>query len=280
MEKGYRTGLFLTENKENGSSVHGIVLNNPDVNDSNYLERVLLCTPADFMFSYRTGLNFMYTIDITETSLGKLYMETYSVYREYTQNLLKAQEILRDTGNVVRAINTLLPEHSESVQYTDNENGSVTVWMDSTVNNAVKSRLNNSEDCKHHLMFLNLHPNGTWTEIKTPKDYLDDIADDDSSSLELVNMLYSMIESTMGNNLKDFKEFMRHMEMGVCLPETNVDKENGPITQVKDNMADLLLDDTYRVRVHYRMNGSGKAFKREPRAVIYWNSSSLRLKNI
>lgn len=87
MEKGYRTGLFLTENKENGSSVHGIVLNNPDVNDSNYLEKVLLCTPADFMFSYRTGLNFMYTIDITETSLGKLYMETYSVYREYTQNL-------------------------------------------------------------------------------------------------------------------------------------------------------------------------------------------------
>lgn len=280
MEKGYRTGLFLTENKENGSSVHGIVLNNPDVNDSNYLEKVLLCTPADFMFSYRTGLNFMYTIDITETSLGKLYMETYSVYREYTQNLLKAQEILRDTGNIVRAINTLLPEHSESVQYTDNENGSTTVWMDSTVNDAVKSRMNDSEDCKHRLMFLNLHPNGTWTEIKIPKDYLDDIADDDSSSLELVNMLYSMIENTMGNNLKDFKEFMRHMEMGVCLPETNVDKENGPITQVKDGVADLLLDDTYRVRVHYRMNGSGKAFKREPRAVISWNGSSLRLKNI
>ena len=280
MEKGYRTGLFLTENKENGSSVHGIVLNNPDINDSNYLKKVLLCTPADFMFSYRTGLNFMYTIDITETSLGKLYMETYSVYREYTQNLLKAQEILRDTGNVVRAITTLLPEHSESVQYTDNENGSTTVWMDSTVNDAVKSRMNDSEDCKHRLMFLNLHPNGTWTEIKTPKDYLDDIADDDSSSLELVNMLYSMIENTMGNNLKDFKEFMRHMEMGICLPETNVDKENGPITQVKDSMADLLLDDTYRVRVHYRMNGSGKAFKREPRAVISWDDSSLRLKNI
>lgn len=280
MEKGYRTGLFLTENKENGSSVHGIVLNNPDVNDSNYLEKVLLCTPADFMFSYRTGLNFMYTIDITETSLGKLYMENYSVYREYTQNLLKAQEILRDTGNVVRAINTLLPEHSESVQYTDNENGSITVWMDSTVNDAVKSRMNDSEDCKHRLMFLNLHSNGTWTEIKTPKDYLDDIADDDSSSLELVNMLYSMIENTMGNNLKDFKEFMRHMEMGVCLPETNVDKEKGPITQVKDGMTDLLLDDTYRVRVHYRMNDSGKAFKREPRAVISWNDSSLKLKNI
>lgn len=280
MEKGYRTGLFLTENKENGSSVHGIVLNNPDVNDSNYLEKVLLCTPADFMFSYRTGLNFMYTIDITETSLGKLYMETYSVYREYTQNLLKAQEILRDTGNIVRAINTLLPEHSESVQYTDNENGSTTVWMDSTINDDVKSRMNDSEDCKHHLMFLNLHPNWTWTEIKTTKDYLDDIADDDSSSLELVNMLYSMIENTMGNNLKDFKEFMRHMEMGVCLPETNVDKEKGPITQVKDGMADLLLDDTYRVRVHYRMNDSGKAFKREPRAVISWNGSSLRLKNI
>lgn len=280
MEKGYRTGLFLTENKENGSSVHGIVLNNPDVNDSNYLEKVLLCTPADFMFSYRTGLNFMYTIDITETSLGKLYMETYSVYREYTQNLLKAQEILRDTGNVVRAITTLLPEHSESVQYTDNENGSITVWMDSTVNDVVKSRMNDSEDCKHRLMFLNLHPNGTWAEIKTPKDYLDDIADDDSSSLELVNMLYSMIENTMGNNLKDFKEFMHHMEMGVCLPETNVAKENGPITQVKDDVADLLLDDTYRIRVHYRMNGSGRAFKSEPRAVISWNGSSLRLKNI
>lgn len=277
MKKEYRTGLFLTENKENGSSVHGIVLNNSTLNSENYAERVLISTPIDFMFSYKTGLNFIYTADITDTILGKLYMETYTIYREYTQNLLKAQEILRDTGNILRAVQVLLPNHFNSAEYTENENGSYTVWMDSSVEDKTKSKLNDEVERKYRLMFLNLHPDGTWKEIKTPKDYLDDISIDEQY-VELTDMLYSMITDTMGDSRKDFREFIERMDTGVNLPKTNADKSEGAIIRVSDDYADLLIDDTYRIRVKYRINKDGKSFKREPRAFVLWDGSSMALK--
>lgn len=277
MEKGYRTGLFLTENKENGGSVHGIVLNNSTVNSENYTERVLLSTPIDFMFSYRTGLNFIYTVDITDTILGKLYMETYTFYREYTQNLLKAQEILRDTGNILRAVQVLLPNHFNSVEYTENENGSYTVWVNSSVEDKTKSKMNSENDCKYRLMFLNLNPDGTWTEVKTPKEYLDDISVDEQY-VELIDMLYSMITDTMGDSRKDFRDFIEHMNNGINIPKTNADKSDGAIIRVSENSADLLIDDTYRVRVSYHTNKDGKSFKREPKALVLWDGSSMALK--
>lgn len=277
MEKEYRTGLFLTENKENGGSVHGIVLNNSTVNSENYTERVLLSTPIDFMFSYRTGLNFIYTVDITDTILGKLYMETYTFYREYTQNLLKAQEILRDTGNILRAVQVLLPNHFNSVEYTENENGSYTVWVNSSVEDKTKSKMNSENDCKYRLMFLNLNPDGTWTEVKTPKEYLDDISVDEQY-VELIDMLYSMITDTMGDSRKDFRDFIEHMNNGINIPKTNADKSDGAIIRVSENSADLLIDDTYRVRVSYHTNKDGKSFKREPKALVLWDGSSMALK--
>lgn len=277
MEKEYRTGLFLTENKENGGSVHGIVLNNSTVNSENYTERVLLSTPIDFMFSYRTGLNFIYTVDITDTILGKLYMETYTFYREYTQNLLKAQEILRDTGNILRAVQVLLPNHFNSVEYTENENGSYTVWVNSSVEDKTKSKMNSENDCKYRLMFLNLHSDGTWTEVKTPKEYLDDISVDEQY-VELIDMLYYMITDTMGDSRKDFRDFIEHMNNGINIPKTNADKSDGAIIRVSENSADLLIDDTYRVRVSYHTNKDGKSFKREPKALVLWDGSSMALK--
>lgn len=277
MEKEYRTGLFLTENKENGGSVHGIVLNNSTVNSENYTERVLLSTPIDFMFSYRTGLNFIYTVDITDTILGKLYMETYTFYREYTQNLLKAQEILRDTGNILRAVQVLLPNHFNSVEYTENENGSYTVWVNSSVEDKTKSKMNSENDCKYRLMFLNLNPDGTWTEVKTPKEYLDDISVDEQY-VELIDMLYSMITDTMGDSRKDFRDFIEHMNNGINIPKTNADKSDGAIIRVSENSADLLIDATYRVRVSYHTNKDGKSFKREPKALVLWDGSSMALK--
>lgn len=277
MQKDFRTGLFMFENKENGESVHGIVLNNPEVNGDNYQDRVLLCTPIGFMYSYKTSLNYVYAIDITETSMARLYMETYAVYKEYTANLLAAQEILRDTGNVTRAIAKLLPTYEDKVSYTENENGSHTVWMDSSIVDIDKSSLNNGNDYKRRVVYLNLFPDGTWDEIKTPKDYLDDIAVDKDCN-ELVDMLYSLVSDTMGENLSDFKNFMNRMDLEAYLPKTNIDKENGAIVRVENGNADLMLDESYRVRVKYHEVPNKKSFIREPRAFMLWNGGGLNIK--
>lgn len=247
----YSAGLFSIDDVANKNKVHCILLNNRDVHNNRSSDRVYVITPLTFLYSYKTSLNYAYAVDISSEFIGEEFLEVVRIYKEYTNNLFAAQQFLRDTGDIEGAIETLLPEWHNKCEFSWNENDGCNV--------IIKSR--NRIDI---WMYIILYKNGKWVEIKTPLESLSSF-EWDKDVQNSVNSMYYDIEKTIDYQREEYIKFMRGMELGVKLPDEKI--EGAAVRNNGDSM-DILLEDSYRIRVKYSINSDGKTFKREPKAYI------------
>ena len=153
------TGMFSI--KSNDKLVHVLVLNNNQVNQNNFRDRVLVSTPLDFMFSYMTGLNYAYAIDVTDLLEAVDYAETIRANDMFNKNLSMAQEVFRDTADINKAVQALLPDVHEKVEKVQNENDSWSVVL-------------RSSSGKRQVLNIRVSSDNQWTVVKSPEQYLKD----------------------------------------------------------------------------------------------------------
>lgn len=231
------TGMFSVKN--NDKLVHVLVLNNNQVNQNNFRDRVLVSTPLDFMFSYMTGLNYAYAIDVTDSVEAVDYAETSRANAMFSKNLSKAQEVFRDTADINKAVQALLPDVHERVEKVQNENDSLSVVL-------------KSSSGKRQVLNIRVSPDNQWTVVKSPEQYLKDYETDDEF-IELEDLLYKLIGQTMGDNEGKYNRFIHAMKSGVKLPDPAAYTDDGITIRKsdKDTYIDLMLDSKFRIRMNY-----------------------------
>ena len=231
------TGIFSINS--NDKLVHVLVLNNDQVNQNNFRDRVLVSTPLDFMFSYMTGLNYAYALDVTDSVEAVDYAETIRANDMFNKNLSKAQEVFRDTADINKAVQVLLPDVHEKVAKVQNENDSWSVIL-------------KSSSGKRQVISLIVYPDNQWKVVKSPEQYLKDYETDDEF-IELEDLLYKLIGQTMGDNESKYNRFVNAMKSGIKLPDP-AEYTNDGITIRKSNedtCIDLMLDSKFRIRMNY-----------------------------
>lgn len=230
-------GMFSVKNKD--KLVHVLVLNNEQINQDNFRDRVLVSTPLDFMFSYMTGLNYAYAVDVTDATEAIEYAETSRVNDMFNKNLSAAQEIFRDTADIDQTIQALLPDVHERTEKVQNENGSWSVVLKSSSN-------------RRQIMNIRISADNQWTIVKSPEQYLKDYETDDEF-IELGDLLYKLIGKTMGEDEQQYNKFIQIMTSGVRLPDPKYCIEDGMTIRKsdEDTYVDLMLDSKFRIRMNY-----------------------------
>lgn len=236
------TGMFSI--KSNDKLVHVLVLNNNQVNQNNFRDRVLVSTPLDFMFSYMTGLNYAYAIDVTDSIEAVDYAETIRANDMFSKNLSMAQEVFRDTADINKAVQALLPDVHEKVEKVQNENDSWSVVL-------------KSSSGKRQVLNIRVSPDNQWTVVKSPEQYLKDYESDDEF-IELEDLLYKLIGQTMGDNEIKYNRFIHAMKSGVKLPDPAAYTDDGITIRKsdKDTCIDLMLDSRFRIRMNYAIKNN------------------------
>lgn len=229
------TGMFSI--KSSDKLVHVLVLNNNEINQSNFKDRVLVSTPLDFMFSYMTGLNYAYAIDVTDSIEAVDYAETSRANDMFNKNLSKAQEIFRDTADINQAMQALLPDVHEKVEKVQNENDSWSVVLKSSSN-------------RRQILNIRVSADNQWTVVKSPEQYLKDYETDDEF-IEFEELLYKLIGQTMGDSKNSYNRFVQVMKSGVKLPDPAAYIEDGITIRKGDTYIDLMIDSKFRIRMNY-----------------------------
>ena len=230
-------GMFSVKNKD--KLVHVLVLNNDEINQNNFRDRVLVSTPLDFMFSYMTGLNYAYAVDVTDATEAVEYAETSRVNDMFNKNLSAAQEVFRDTEDIDQTVQALLPDVHEKVEKVQNENGSWSVVL-------------KSNSGRRQMLNIRISADNQWTIVKSPEQYLKDFETDDEF-IELGELLYKLIGKTMGDDEDQYNKFIQVMTSGVRLPDPKYCIEDGMTIRKGDNdtYIDLMLDSKFRIRMSY-----------------------------